>query len=447
MPPLRAGNLLATVEGIRLHSSECARWQRWGPYLSERQWGTVREDYSPNGTAWDYFPHDHARSRAYRWGEDGIAGFGDDTLNWCVSIAMWNRVDPILKERLFGLTNQEGNHGEDVKELYFYVDGTPTHSYMRMLYKYPHGAFPYQDLVEENRRRGADLPEYEVLDTGVFDDLRYFDVTVEYAKNTPEDIVMRVTVENRADESASLDLLPQIWARNKWSWKESDERPKLTKETVHGVTRLLGTHPGHEPMVVTAWSPDTTVFEWLFCENDTNVRRHFNMEAEGPFKDGFNDYLVHGDADAIRRDAGTKAAAHVPLNLPPHGTAVVYLRWRPEFCPDETPIDAAQLFAQRIAEADAFYAALQHHIEAADERLVQRQALAGMLWSKQYYQFDVERWMTATRCSRRRPHRANRDAIATGGICATPTSCRCPTSGSTRGTRRGISRFMPPRLR
>ncbi|BFG74404.1 glucosidase [Paraburkholderia terrae] len=393
MPPLRAGNLLATVEGIRLHSSECARWQRWGPYLSERQWGTVREDYSPNGTAWDYFPHDHARSRAYRWGEDGIAGFGDDTLNWCVSIAMWNRADPILKERLFGLTNQEGNHGEDVKELYFYLDGTPTHSYMRMLYKYPHGAFPYQDLVEENGRRGADLPEYEVLDTGVFDDLRYFDVTVEYAKNTPEDIVMRVTVENRADESASLDLLPQIWARNKWSWKEGDERPKLTKETVHGVTRLLGKHPGHEPMVVTAWSPDTTVFEWLFCENDTNVRRHFNMDAQGPFKDGFNDYLVHGDADAIRRDAGTKAAAHVPLNLPPHGTAVVYLRWRPEFCPDETPLDAEQLFAQRIAEADAFYAALQHHIEGADERLVQRQALAGMLWSKQYYQFDVERWM------------------------------------------------------
>ncbi|SKC63037.1 MGH1-like glycoside hydrolase domain-containing protein [Paraburkholderia hospita] len=393
MPPLRAGNLLATVEGIRLHSSECARWQRWGPYLSERQWGTVREDYSPNGTAWDYFPHDHARSRAYRWGEDGIAGFGDDTLNWCVSIAMWNRADPILKERLFGLTNQEGNHGEDVKELYFYLDGTPTHSYMRMLYKYPHGAFPYRDLVEENGRRGADLPEYEVLDTGVFDDLRYFDVTVEYAKNTPEDIVMRVTVENRGDESASLDLLPQIWARNKWSWKESDERPKLIKETVHGVTRLLGTHPGHEPMVVTAWSPDTTVFEWLFCENDTNVRRHFNMEAEGPFKDGFNDYLVHGDADAIRRDAGTKAAAHVPLNLPPHGTAVVYLRWRPEFCPDETPLDAEQLFAQRIAEADGFYAALQHHIDGADGRLVQRQALAGMLWSKQYYQFDVERWM------------------------------------------------------
>src|SRR5690349_18781557 len=294
MPPLRAGNLLATVEGIRLHSSECARWQRWGPYLSERQWGTVREDYSPNGTAWDYFPHDHARSRAYRWGEDGIAGFGDDTLNWCGSIAMWNRADPILKERLFGLTNQEGNHGEDVKELYFYLDGTPTHSYMRMLYKYPHGAFPYQDLVEENRRRGADLPEYEVLDTGIFDDSRYFDVTVEYAKNLPEDIVMRVTVENRADESASLDLLPQIWARNKWSWKEAGERPKLTKETVHGVTRLLGTHPGHEPIIVTAWSPDTTVLEWLFCENDTNVRRHFNMDAPGPFKDGFNDYLVHG---------------------------------------------------------------------------------------------------------------------------------------------------------
>ncbi|MEM5386500.1 glucosidase [Paraburkholderia phymatum] len=393
MPALRAANLLSTTEGIRLHSAECARWQRWGPYLSERQWGTVREDYSPNGTAWDYFPHEHARSRAYRWGEDGIAGFGDETLNWCVAIAMWNRADPILKERLFGLTNQEGNHGEDVKELYFYLDGTPTHSYMRMLYKYPHAAFPYQDLIEENARRGGDMPEYEVLDTGVFDDLRYFDVTVEYAKNTPEDIVMRVTVENRADESAALDLLPQIWARNKWSWKDVDERPKLVKETVHGVTHLLGTHPGHEPIVVTAWSPDTTVLEWIFCENDTNVRRHFNMEAAGPFKDGFNEYVVHGDADAIRRDAGTKAAAHVPLNLPPHGTAVVYLRWRPEFAVDDEPLDVDELFSQRIAEADAFYAALQRDIDGADERLVQRQALAGMLWSKQYYQFDVQRWM------------------------------------------------------
>jgi len=206
MPPLRAANLFATTEGSRLHSADCAHWQRWGPYLSERQWGTVREDYSANGTAWEYFPHDHARSRAYRWGEDGIAGFGDDTLSWCVSLALWNRKDPILKERLFGLTNAQGNHGEDVKELYFYLDGTPTHSYMRMLYKYPQAAYPYQDLIEENARRGGDMPEYEILDTGVFDDLRYFDVQVEYAKHAPDDIVMRVTIENRADESASLSM-------------------------------------------------------------------------------------------------------------------------------------------------------------------------------------------------------------------------------------------------
>src|SRR5262249_12187047 len=311
--------LEAERQRIEQSRNGAKNWRRWGPYVSERQWGTVREDYSPGGTAWDYLSHDQARSRAYRWGEDGIAGFCDDRQFFCLSVALWNGRDPILKERLFGLTNQEGNHGEDVKELYFYLDGTPTHSYMRMLYKYPHAAFPYQDLVEENARRGADLPEYEVLDTGVFDDLRYFDVTVEYAKHTPEDIVMRVTLENRADESASLDLLPQIWARNKWSWNETDERPKLAKETVHGVTRLLGTHACHEPLIVTAWSPDTTVLEWLFCENDTNVRRHFNMDAPGPFKDGFNDYLVHGDCDAIRRDGGTKAAAHVPLNLPPHG--------------------------------------------------------------------------------------------------------------------------------
>jgi hypothetical protein len=393
MPPLRAANLLATIEGTRLHSRECARWQRWGPYLSERQWGTVREDYSPNGTAWDYFPHDHARSRAYRWGEDGIAGFGDDKLNWCVSLALWNRQDPIIKERLFGLTNSQGNHGEDVKELYFYLDGTPTHSYMRMLYKYPHAAYPYDDLVQENARRGADMPEYEVLDTGAFDDNCYFDVQVEYAKHTPEDIVMRVTVENRADKSAPLDVLPQIWARNTWSWKETKDRPSLSKQTANGATSLLGRQPGHDPFVVTAWSKDAPGLTWLFCENDTNVKRLFNMDGAGPFKDGVNDYLVHGDAQAVRSDTGTKAAAHVPLELPPYGRAVIYMRWRPESAPDDVPLDVDALFARRLAEADGFYAALQHEIHDPDARLVQRQALAGMLWSKQYYQFDVQRWL------------------------------------------------------
>ncbi|MBW8835707.1 MAG: glucosidase, partial [Burkholderia sp.] len=319
MPPLRAANLFATVEGSRLHSADCAHWQRWGPYLSERQWGTVREDYSADGTAWDYFPHDHARSRAYRWGEDGIAGFGDDTLSWCVSLALWNRKDPILKERLFGVTNAQGNHGEDVKELYFYLDGTPTHSYMRMLYKYPHAAYPYQDLIEENARRGGDMPEYEILDTGVFDDLCYFDVQVEYAKHAPDDIVMRVTIENRADEPASLDVLPQIWARNSWSWKPNTDKPSLAAGTDHeGRAQLIGHQHGHEPIVVTAWSHDAPQIAWLFCENDTNVKRLFNMEGEGPFKDGFNDYLVHGDQHAVRRDRGTKAGAHAPIELGPH---------------------------------------------------------------------------------------------------------------------------------
>ncbi|KMZ12886.1 Acyl-coenzyme A synthetase/AMP-(fatty) acid ligase [Candidatus Burkholderia humilis] len=393
MPKARTVNQIDTVEGARLHSPECPRWQRWGPYLSERQWGTVREDYSENGTAWDYLPHDHARSRAYRWGEDGIAGFGDDKLNWCVSLALWNGHDPIIKERLFGLTNQEGNHGEDVKELYFYLDGTPTHSYMRMLYKYPHAAFPYADLVDENARRGADVGEYEVLDTGVFDDFRYFDVQVEYAKHTPDDIVMRVSIENRGDEAASLDVLPQIWARNTWSWKPTPLKPLLKVETVNGVTFVAAEHlGGHEPMIVTAWSPDASI-EWLFCENETNVKRLFNMEGAGPFKDGFNDYLLREDEHAIRRDAGTRAAAHAHLSLGSRAKATVYLRWRPESAPDEVAFDADALFTRRIAEADEFYCALQHEIPDADQRLVQRQALAGILWSKQYYQFDVTRWL------------------------------------------------------
>jgi hypothetical protein len=394
MPPLRATKSLDTIEGARLHSSDCSRWQRWGPYLSERQWGTVREDYSENGTAWDYFPHDHARSRAYRWGEDGIAGFGDDKLEWCVSLALWNGRDSIIKERLFGLTNAQGNHGEDVKELYFYLDGTPTHSYMKMLYKYPHAAFPYDDLVAENGRRGPDLPEYEVLDTGVFDDDAYFDVQVEYAKHTPEDIVMRVTIENRADVPMELDVLPQIWARNTWSWVAT-KKPSLTLRALGVESQVIGRMDGREPMIVTASGPDDAPVEWLFSENETNVKRLFNMDGAGPFKDGVNDYLVHGDANAIRRDSGTRAAALTHLKFEPHGRAVVVMRWRPESdagC-ERQPLDVDALFARRIAEADAFYAGLQHEMDDADGRLVQRQALAGMLWSKQFYAFDVTRWM------------------------------------------------------
>ena len=396
MPPLRATKSLDCIEGARLHSADAARWHRWGPYLSERQWGTVREDYSEHGTAWDYFPHDHARSRAYRWGEDGLAGFGDDKLNWCVSLALWNGVDPILKERLFGLTNSQGNHGEDVKELYFYLDGTPTHSYMRMLYKYPHAAYPYDDLVAENGRRGADMPEYEVLDTGVFEDNAYFDVQVEYAKHTPDDIVMRVTVENRGDHAAAIDLMPQIWARNTWSW-EVVEKPSLAldPDTSGKAGRVIAHCNGQQPMVVTAGSQDQADANWLFCENETNVRRLFGMDGAGPFKDGFNDFIVHGDENAIRRDAGTRAAAHFHIDIPAGGHKVVWMRWLPQADADADPkpLDIDALFARRIAEADAFYAGLQHEMEDADHRLVQRQALAGMLWSKQYYAFDVTRWM------------------------------------------------------
>ncbi|MDR5823938.1 MGH1-like glycoside hydrolase domain-containing protein [Caballeronia sp. LZ043] len=389
MPPLRAIHLLQTTEGSRLHGTDRESWRRWGPYLSERQWGTVREDYSEYGTAWDFFPHDHARSRMYRWGEDGIAGFGNDPLDWCISLALWNGRDPILKERLFGLTNEQGNHGEDVKELYFYVDGTPTHSYMKMLYKYPHDAFPYQDLIDENRRRGADQPEYEVLDTGVFDADRYFDVWVEYAKHTADDIVMRVTIENRANEAATLHVLPQFWARNRWAWSTRHGKPSLTLHGNAGTDEhVVAHHPAHGTLHVSATAD--VPLEWLFCENETNVRRIFGIEGEGPFKDGINDYLVDGDTTAIRRDHGTRAAAHARLELGPHQRAVMTLRWRP--AAQDAPLDTDALVARRQAEADEFYATLQHDIDDADARLVQRQALAGMLWTKQYYQFDVTRW-------------------------------------------------------
>jgi hypothetical protein len=380
--PLR---LLDTVEGRRVAEAETAGWRRWGPYPSDRQWGTVREDYSEGGTAWEYFPHDHARSRAYRWGEDAIAGFGDDRLLWCLGLALWNGQDPILKERLFGLSNIEGNHGEDVKELYFYLDATPTHSYMRMLYKYPHAAFPYRQLVEENRRRGLTQPEFEILDTGVFDGDRSFDVTVEYAKTTPDDVLMRITVRNRASTSASLHVLPHLWARNTWSWSEATTKPELR---LNGAL-VEARHPEMPPLSLAV---DQRV-EWLFCENETNVRRLFGVDAAGPFKDGINDYLLHSDARAVRADAGTKCAAHVTFDVPAHGSVALRLRLRPADATGAAFADFDQIFTLRLQEADAFYAALQHDIVDADSRLVQRQALAGLLWSKQFYCFDVRRWL------------------------------------------------------
>ena len=280
--------LFDTVEGRRMLAAERGEdWRRWGPYLSERQWGTVREDYSPGGTAWDYLPHDWARSHAYRWGEDGLAGFADDKLLWCLSLALWNGNDHILKERLFGLTNAQGNHGEDVKELYYFQDSTPTHSYMRMLYKYPQAAFPYDRLVAENARRTAADREFEIVDTGVFDESRYFDVVVEYAKASADDILMQVTAYNRGPDAATLHVLPQLWARNVWSWDQGVPHPVIRLEG----GRVLASHPALARTRVLEVDGDP---EWLFCENDTNVNRLFGAQRPGPFKDGINDHVVDG---------------------------------------------------------------------------------------------------------------------------------------------------------
>ncbi|HME22049.1 MAG TPA: glucosidase [Acetobacteraceae bacterium] len=379
-------DLADTAEARRLaEARDGAPWRRWGPYLSERQWGTVREDYSEHGNAWEYLPHDHARSRAYRWGEDGIAGFSDDQQYLCLGLALWNERDPILKERLFGLTNSEGNHGEDVKEFYYYLDGTPSHSWMQMLYKYPQGAFPYAQLVEENRRRGADEPEFELLDSGVFDDDHYFDVEVTYAKAAPDDILMEIVATNRGRDAAPLHILPQIWARNIWSWKPGVEKPTLRRT---GAAQIVVTHP-HLPAMrlICDGAP-----ELLFCDNESNAGRLWRQSAPGHYKDGINDFVVDGRRDAVDPGAvGTKVAAHYCMTVS-GGTAVrVRLRLTADASAGFDDFD--WVLAQRRAEADAFYAALQADVADPDARLVQRQALAGMLWSKQFYYFDIPEWL------------------------------------------------------
>jgi hypothetical protein len=365
-------------------------WRRWGPYLSERQWGTVREDYSPDGTAWDYFPHDCARSRAYRWGEDGIAGFSDDWQHLCLSLALWNGKDPILKERLFGLSNSEGNHGEDVKEIYYYLDATPSHSYLKMLYKYPQQEFPYAWLVEENCRRDVGQPEFELLDTGIFDQDRYFDVFVEYVKAAPDDILMLVTVHNRGPEMAKLFLLPQLCFRNTWSWKKDAAKPKLSAE--NGGVKIEHSQLGNFRLNCDG-KP-----ELLFNENETNVRRLFGEEnATGFFKDAFHDFVIAGNKSAVNpKQFGTKAAALYELNVAPGKSATVRLRLSPlDKTPPEPWKDFDKIFSDRRREADEFYAALQEKISDADARLVQRQAFAGMIWSKQFFHYDVRRWFDA----------------------------------------------------
>jgi hypothetical protein len=385
-----AAGLFNTTEGARLSGPDADAWRRWGPYTADRQWGTVREDYSADADPWAYFPHDHARSRAYRWGEDALAGFSDNRQLWCLGLALWNGNDPILKERLFGLANEEGNHGEDVKELYFYTDGTPTHSYMKMLYKYPQAAFPYAALLTENARRDREMPEYELLDTGVFSETRFFDVTVEYAKAGPDDILCRITVTNRAAVAAPLHVLPTFWARNNWTWSGA-EKPALR---LYGHNNVQALHPELPPMHLAIDQPAP----WLFCENETNTNRLYGTQAPGPFKDGINDFLLHGDATAIRDDTGTKCAAHAALNLAPGETKIIRVRLRPAAgtLPEFEDFDA--IVAARLAEADAFYAVVQAETPNADARLVQRQAFAGLLWSKQFYYYDVKTWLHGDPC-------------------------------------------------
>ncbi len=360
-------------------------WKLWGPYLSERQWGTVREDYSPHGTAWEHFPHDHARSRAYRWGEDGLLGFCDDRQYLCFSVALWNRRDPILKERLFGLTNSEGNHGEDVKELYYYLDASPAHSYLKMLYKYPQCEFPYAQLVEENRCRGVHQPEYELLDTGAFDESRYFDVFVEYAQAEPEDILIRISIHNRGPERAQLDVLPQLLFRNTWSWRADQPKPCMYLDGARVIAEHaeLGTYHLHVDSSPT----------WLFTENETNCNRLYGLSVGGHFKDAFHDYVVDGRVDVVNPvHRGTKAAALHHLTLPAGGSTELRLRLtRRELLQPFTDFD--ELFTERRNDADDFYHSIQQELSDADARLVQRQAFAGMIWSKQFFNFNVPEWL------------------------------------------------------
>ena len=413
------------AEQQRLNETKSGQraWKRWGPYLSERQWGTVREDYSPHGNAWEYLPHDRARSRAYRWGEDGIAGISDEQQRLCLSLALWNGKDPILKERLFGLTNSEGNHGEDVKELYYYLDATPTHSYLKMLYKYPQREFPYAWLVEENRRRGKDKPEFELLDTGIFDDDRYFDVFVEYAKAGPDDILMLVTVHNCGPEEATIHLLPQLWFRNTWSWNNDQSKPTLRAKDED---TILAEHPdlGRYKLLL-----DNSVLHMrhesvqaqglLFTDNETNVRRHYGQnDAPGCFKDAFHDFVIAGNKAAVNpQQTGTKAAALYQLTIPSGGFQHVRLRLaragqasilsgqerNSELSGSgkhgrqagslSHPNDFDSILAQRRRETDEFYADLQRDITDLDARNVQRQAFAGMIWSKQFFYYDVPEWI------------------------------------------------------
>jgi Glycosyl hydrolase family 63 C-terminal domain len=360
-------------------------WKKWGPYVTDRQWGTVREDYSANGEAWEFISHDMARSKAFRWGEEGIGGICDDKQLLCFALSFWNKKDPILKERYFGLTGNQGNHGEDVKEYYYYLDNTPTHAYMKMLYKYPQTAYPYQQLIDENARRNKHEPEFELMDTGIFNEDHYFDIFIEYVKNDPEDILIQITISNRSALEAPLHVLPTVWFRNTWAWEYQSYKPEMNvsgSSCIHISHQLLGNYYLYG---------DNS--EILFTENESNNRKLYGVEREhGYFKDGINNYIVQGETDAINRKmTGTKAAVNYDLVLKGGESKTLRLRLRNKWM-DNPLQDFEKIFAQRKQDADIFYSELQEGIESADARNVQRQAYAGLLWSKQFYHFNVYKW-------------------------------------------------------
>jgi len=379
-----------TAERDRLAAADAgtAPWRAWGPYVSERAWGTVREDYSEHGTAWDFFPHDHARSRTYRWNEDGMAAVCDQQQTWCLGLALWNGADPILKERMFGLTGPEGNHGEDVKEYWWYLDSTPTHSWMTWRYHYPQRAFPYGELVAENGRRGQGEREYELADTGAFDDDRYWAVTVDYAKASPTDLLARITVENRGPDAATIDVLPTLWYRNTWAWglPGQDAVPRIAADGA----ALVAEHPTRGGLRLTGSGSPTV----LFCDNETNTQRLFDVPGRSAYpKDGINDHVVHG-ADTVNPDGvGTKAALRYTLTVPAGGSAEIRLRLTDGPAGDLNGGFTRVVNARR-QEADAFFAELTPAGASADEASVLRQAIAGMMWGKQFFHYDVERWLT-----------------------------------------------------
>lgn len=373
------------------------KWHLWGPYLSERQWGTVREDYSPYGNAWEYFPHEMARSRAYRWGEDGLCGISCDQQRLCFGLALWNEQDAFLKERLYGVTNAQGNHGEDVKEYYYYLDATPTHSYLKMLYKYPQTAYPYQDLVEKNLIRANSLPEYELIDTGILTENRYFDVFVEYAKADTDDIYIKITAYNHGPETKPLHVIPQLWFRNTWTWFDKEKDCKLTSLDENTIAI---THKAFKNYKLYLENPA----ELLFCENETNVQKLFGVYKAGYCKDGIHDYIVHNQKDVVNPyQAGTKAGAHYKYEIPAGESITVRLRLTNKT--EEHPFAIFnKVFEQRITEADLFYAEIQRNLEDEDACLIQRQAFAGLIFSKQFYYLDIPQWIKGDPAMPSPPH-------------------------------------------